>query len=69
MRTVQPADAALFARSRAADAALFDLVEQGLIADAEYLGRLAAIPVNLSQRLLDGSALGLDGRRLGHRGE
>src|SRR5690242_11780886 len=51
------------------DATLLDLVEQGLVADAELLGRPAAIPVHLPQRVLDDAALGLERRGLRHVGE
>src|SRR5262245_46537594 len=48
------------------DLALLDLVEQGLVADAENHGGLAAVPVDLTQRLLDRRALGLHRGRFGH---
>src|SRR5215831_13421886 len=62
----QPPDSAA---SGAGDAALFDLVQQRLVADAKDLRRLAAIPVHLPQRLFDRGALGLHRCRLGHRGQ
>ena len=42
-----------YAVSAPGDPALLDFVQQRLVADAEYLRRLAAIPVHLCQRLLD----------------
>src|SRR4051812_15021268 len=51
------------------DATLFDFVEQGLVADAELLGRAAAVPVHGVQRLFDQRTLGLDRRRLRDVGE
>src|SRR5262245_20559224 len=53
-------------RSGSADAALFDLVQQRLVADAEVLSCLSTIPVNLPQRLFDRCALGLHRGRLGN---
>src|SRR5262245_28141922 len=58
--SAQPPASAL----RARDAALFDLVEQRLVADAENLRGLAAVPVHLPERLLDGGALRFHRRRL-----
>ena len=41
------------------DSTFLDLVEQGLVAHAENLRRLAPVPVHLAKRLLDRGALGL----------
>jgi len=49
------------ARLLAADAALLDFVEQGLVADSELLGGTPPVPVNLAQRVVDDGALRLDG--------
>ena len=40
------------------EAGFLDLVEQGLVAHAEQLRRLAAVPVDLPQRVGDDGALG-----------
>src|SRR5687768_3963296 len=55
--------------SSSADPALLDLVQQGLVAHAENLRGLAAIPVHLPERLLDRRALGFHRRRLCDRSQ
>src|SRR4051794_30703434 len=51
------------------DATLFDLVEQGFVADAQLLGGAAAVPVHRVEGFFDQRALGLDRRRFRHVGE
>src|SRR5438067_6410844 len=51
------------------DAAFFDFVEKSLIADAELLGRAAAVPSYLPQRILDHRPLSLHRGRLRDVGE
>ena len=48
------------------DSALFDFVEQRLVAHAQLFGCTPAVPTDLLERLFDHRALGLDGR--GFRG-
>src|SRR4051812_19470250 len=50
---------------RPLDAGLFDLVEQGLVAHAENLRRLAPVPVNLAQRVGNHRAFGGERRLAG----
>ena len=56
-------------RSCPADARLLDLVEQRLVADAEDLRGLPAVPVHLPERVLDCGAFRFHRRGLGDRGQ